>query len=322
MSEPPLNRLSELDQPVENAAPKRPLPGVALLPSIATLGNLICGVMALVCSLLAMRAAYFADAPPRAHPSLEPWFPTYVAVGAYLVVLAMLFDALDGRLARMARHTTEFGVQLDSLADVVTFGTAPAVLFLTMLLPLAVPPQGEPLVGKTEWRVGLLGALVYVSCAAIRLARYNAENVKEEAAQMRFCGLPVPGAAAGMVALLVLHEDLVFEQAALWGVDWAGLVRRATGVVAFLLGLLMISRLDYVHVFNRYMRREQPLWHLVTFVVLIGIGLFSPQILLVVLAAAYVFSGVVSWLRHALAARSLRPSAVRARFDEQRLPRN
>jgi len=277
---------------------KRPLISVALLPSAATLGNLICGVMAIFCCMLAIRAAYFDFAPRTANQHLLMWFPSYIAVGAYLIILAAVFDALDGRLARMTRHTTEFGAQLDSIADIVSFGVAPALLFLSLLLPQAVALEGEPLVDKVEWRLGLLGALVYVSCSAIRLARYNAENVEEEAAQPRFRGLPTPGGAAGMVALLVLHEDLVFEQAALWGVDWAGVIRRTMGVSAFLLGLLMVSRVNYVHVFNRYFHREQPLWHLVWFVVLVGIGFISPQILLVVLATLYIFSGLVIHLKN------------------------
>jgi CDP-diacylglycerol--serine O-phosphatidyltransferase len=281
-----------------NGEPKRPLISVALLPSAATLGNLICGVLAIMCCLLAIRSAYLDAGPKAANPHLQGWFPTYVAVGAYLIVLAMIFDALDGRLARIARHTTEFGAQLDSIADVVSFGAAPPLLFLALLLPLAVATDGgTPMVSKLEWRVGLLGALVYVSCAAIRLARYNAENIKEEAAQPKFRGLPAPGAAAAMVAMLVLHEDLVFNQASWLGVDWAGIVRRSLGVGAFLLGMLMVSRLDYVHVFNQYVRREHPPIHLVGLVVLVGIGLFSPQILLAVLAGVYVLSGILPRMR-------------------------
>ena len=283
-----------------NGQTPRPLLSVALLPSAATLGNLISGVLAILCCLLALRAAYF-DADPRTeNEHMLSWFPTYIAVGAYLIVLAMVFDALDGRLARMTRHTTEFGAQLDSVADIVSFGAAPVLLFLALLLPLAVPAGGgEPVVGKLEWRIALLGALVYVSCSAIRLARYNAENIQAEASQQDFHGLPVPGAAAAVVALLLLHEDFVREHAALGGVNWAGLVRWSIGPAAFVLGMLMVSRLNYVHVFNRYVHREQPLWHLVWLVILVGIGMFSPQILVLVLATLYVLSGLVLPVRTA-----------------------
>ena len=287
------NRLEPDDN---NGEPKRPLLSVALLPSAATLGNLICGVLAILCCLLAIRSAYFDVGAKVTNPHVLAWFPTYVAIGAYLVVLAMVFDALDGRLARITRHTTEFGAQLDSIADVVSFGAAPALLFLTLLLPLAVPHEGDPVVHKLEWRIALISSLVYVSCAAIRLARFNAENVEGEAAQKRFRGLPVPGAAAGLIALLVLHEDLVFEEALWFGANWATGARWLIGPATFLLGMLMVSRLDYVHVFNEYVRREHPPIHLVWLVLLVGIGIFSPQILLAVLATGYVLSGVVQWL--------------------------
>lgn len=277
--------------------PKRPLISIALLPSAATIGNLLSGFMAIFCALLEIRFAYFGMAPRSPHPVLEAWFPTYIASGAYLIVLAMIFDALDGRLARMTRHTTEFGAQLDSIADIVSFGAAPALLLLALLLPLAVPPAGDTIIGKLEWRVGLLGALVYVSCAAIRLARYNAENIEEESSQMRFRGLPTPGGAAMMLALFLLHADLARQGINLFGLNLADLLRRGMGVSAFLLGILMISRLDYVHVFNQYVRREHPPLHLVGLVILVGIGIFSPQILLAVLATLYVLSGLVVWIR-------------------------
>ena len=307
---------NRLEQPGGNGRQKRPLLSVALLPSAATLGNLLCGVLAIMCCLLSIRESYFVVGPKTANPHLLAWFPTYLAVGSYLIVLAMIFDALDGRLARIARHTTEFGAQLDSIADIVSFGTAPAMLFLTLLLPLAVPAEGDQVVGKLEWRLGLLGALVYVSCAAIRLARYNAENIEEEAAQPKFRGLPAPGAASGMVALLVLHEDLVFTQAEWLGIDWAAMVRLSLGVIAFLLGMLMVSRLDYVHVFNEYVRREHPPIHLVGLVILVGIGIFSPQILLVVLATAYVLSGILLSMRRRRARESSRsPEEKRTPVD-------
>jgi len=283
----------QYDEAADVGASKRRLISVALLPSAATLGNLLCGFLAMMCALLEMRAAYFEGASDARHSHLEAWFPTYIAVGAYLVVLAMIFDALDGRLARITRHTTEFGAQLDSIADIVSFGVAPAILLLSLLLPLAVPAQGEVIVGKLEWRVGLLGALVYVSCAAIRLARYNAENIEGEGAQSRFNGLPTPGGAGAMAALLLLHSDLVRDQAALFGIELGDALRCCLGAAAFLLGILMVSGLNYVHVFNEYVRREHPPIHLVGFVILVAIGFYSPQILLAVLAAGYVLSGVL-----------------------------
>lgn len=277
--------------PASDARPRR-LIGIHLLPSAATLGNLLCGFFGIYCCLLSIRAAYFPISSRFEHTHLAHFFPSYIAVGAYLVVLAMIFDALDGRLARMARRTSEFGAQLDSIADIVSFGAAPAMLFITLLLRLAVPVAGDQAeVTSLEWRIGVLSAIVYVSCAAIRLARYNAENTQDEAGQQRFSGLPSPAAAAAVIAMLILHEDLV-RAADVGGADFSAPVRWLTSGLVLIVGLLMVSRLDYVHVFNVYVRRKHPPIHLVWLIVAAAIAWFSPQILLVVLAYAYIISGV------------------------------
>jgi CDP-diacylglycerol--serine O-phosphatidyltransferase len=276
--------------PEDDDLPRRRIDAVALLPSAATLGNLLGGVFAILFCLLSIRGL-FGDVPLREFgPRLSELFPSYLAVGAYLLLLSMLFDALDGRLARLARRTTEFGGQLDSVADIVSFGAAPALLFLTLLLHRTVLPGGEAgPVGRIEWRLGLVGALVYVSCAAIRLARYNVENVRGESGQKKFSGLPVPGAAAGMATLLILHEDLIRSEIP----EWAATIRLGFGPILLGLGLLMVSRLDYVHVFNVYVRREQPPSHLIAIVVFFALAWWWAQILLVALAFTYIVSGLV-----------------------------
>lgn len=277
--------------------PRRRLIGISLLPAAATLGNLICGFLAIFCCLLSVRAEYadfFAVQPRVFHPRLEQLFPTHIAAGAYLIVLAMVFDALDGRLARMTRRTSEFGAQLDSLSDIVSFGVAPVVLFITLLLrPAAGGDVNVPDVSRLQFRLGMLATVVYLSGAAIRLARYNAENIRTEAAQKAFCGLPSPGAAAAVVALLALHEHLRYTGFTLWGVNWPCVSRWVIAATAFSVGLLMVSRIDYVHVFNVYVRRKHPPTHLVWLVVIVGLGWYSFELLLVVLALAYVISGLV-----------------------------
>ncbi len=284
-----------LDRGAEASERPRRLIGVHLLPSAATLGNLLCGFLAIYCCALAVRSAYYPGLPEKLDgPHILGLFtPTWIAAGAMLIVLAMVFDALDGRLARLARRTTEFGAQLDSIADIVSFGAAPPLLLMGALLPLAVPPfEGEPLLNKLQWRAAVVAGLVYLSCAAIRLARYNAENIKSESAQKHFSGLPVPGAAAAFVAMLVLHEDLIKPGDEGWdSADAAWVLRWIIPPVVFALGILMVSRLDYVHVFNVYVRRKQPPIHLVWLLLAIGIAFYSPQVLLVLAAFAYVFSG-------------------------------
>ncbi len=102
----------------------------------------------------------------------------------------MLFDGLDGRLARMTRHTTDFGGQLDSLADVISFGAAPRLL--PCRCSRIITPDILPLFSRLVWAIGAL----YMSCAAMRLARFNVSNEHGEQHHRSFLGLqaPVPGA--------------------------------------------------------------------------------------------------------------------------------
>lgn len=277
--------------------PHRRLIGISLLPASATLGNLLCGFLAVFCCLLSLRAEWSENkypVQPRVFfTRLEAVFPTHIAAGAYLIFLAMVFDALDGRLARMTRRTSEFGAQLDSLSDVVSFGVAPAALFVTMLLrPARNVVAEETDVSSLQFRIGLTCALVYVSCAAIRLARYNAENIKTEASQRAFSGLPSPGAGAAVAALLALHEHLRQAGFAALGIDWPLVLRWLIAGCAFGVGLLMVSRLDYVHVFNLYVRRRHPPTHLVWLVVILGLAWKWPELMLVLVTEAYVVSGL------------------------------
>lgn len=305
-------RLEPVDPLELDQEPSRPLRAIALLPSMATLGNLLCGFGALFLCLISIRDEYWVKPGKVIHPLMAELVPSYITAGVYMIVLAMIFDALDGRLARLARRTSEFGAQLDSLADTVSFGVAPAMLYLTLLLRLAVPSAGDPEVLKLEWRIGLFCSLVFVSCAAIRLARYNAENVQGEAVQKRFTGMPSPGAAGGFCGLLLLHEELVRLGAHYGGIDWAEMVRRGLGPAAFLLGLIMVSRIEHIHVFNVYVRREQPLGHLVALVVLVCAAIWWLQALLIFVALLYVGSGIVMNAWRALERRKL-PSAAPSR---------
>jgi CDP-diacylglycerol--serine O-phosphatidyltransferase len=146
-----------------------------------------------------------------------------------------------------------------------------------------------------------------VSCAAIRLARYNAENVKTESAQKAFSGLPSPGAAAAMVALLALHEDWRHSGYALWGLDWVSISRWVLTVAALALGLLMVSRLDYKHIFNVYVRRKRPPIHLIWLILILGLAWYSFELLLVLLTFTYVLSGPITTIIRRLRRRSDQP---------------
>jgi CDP-diacylglycerol---serine O-phosphatidyltransferase len=220
---------------------------IQVLPSLATLGNAVCGFGAIYVSAFAMNDA-----------GSDPWAQflarhSFVAAG-YLILLAMVFDALDGRLARFARHTTDFGGQLDSLADAVSFGAAPAFLAL-QVFKHEVPLTALPL-SRLVWAVGA----IYFSCALIRLARFNVSNEHGEQAHMSFLGLPSPGAAGAVVGLVLMQQDIAKHAAA---VDSRVLKVFSQFMVALIpplvlgTGLLMVSTIRYAHFVNKYLRGKR-----------------------------------------------------------------
>ena len=246
---------------------------VYFLPSLATLGNAVCGFGA-------MYVAAFDDT----NVGDDPWARALLAhkflAAAYLLLLAMVFDALDGRLARFARHTTDFGGQLDSLADVVSFGAAPA--FIVLMLFKAEGPVVPFAVSRLVWAVGGL----YFCCAAIRLARFNVSNEHGEQHHFSFLGLPSPGAAAAVIGAVLIQQDLRE-----WGFEGYRVARSLSFVMTCLLpaivlgaGLLMVSNIRYPHMVNRYLRGRRSIARL-----LAGVAV----LLLVVVAHRYVF-GIAS----------------------------
>lgn len=172
---------------------------IYLLPNLMTAGNLFCGFVAVIRCIQALfithaEGAEFLETNARGATQLYEqavWF----------ILAAVVFDMLDGRMARMTGKESLFGQEFDSLADVVSFGMAPALLSFFFLLN---PGQEFPLVRTLGGLVGF----VYLLCAAVRLARFNALTFAASSAQKTqsphdFLGLPVP-AAAGMIASLVL----------------------------------------------------------------------------------------------------------------------
>ena len=210
---------------------------------------------------------------------------SYFAMAGYMVLLAMFADMLDGRLARMSQSTSGFGGQLDSLCDLISFGIAPAFMVLKAVevrLGAATPLSGG-LFHRFIW----LAALAYISCAAIRLARFNVENEESEAAHMSFVGLPSPAAAGTVVSLVIFHQEVMPTRDAL------------IFVLPFLtlgLAILMVSRIPYPHVLNLYLRGKRPFSYLMRVLLFLGLVLWSMQTALVVIFGVFAGSGLVRWL--------------------------
>jgi len=224
------------------------------------------------------------------------------AIACWLIVAAMLCDMLDGRVARMTHRTSDFGGQLDSMCDVISFGVAPAMIMLrTALLSLheTIGLTGNRLVERTIWCT----AAIYVACAVLRLARFNVENEPDEAAHMDFKGLPSPGAAGSLISLVILFEHLRKKSDGGWmantllRAEWFSgqwilvLVCVLLPIAALSAGLLMVSRFKYAHLINHYIRGKRPVSYLVKIIVLVLAVVIMPLITLTAATQAFVLSG-------------------------------
>ena len=182
-----------------------------VLPSSITMASILCGFSSVVMSINAAGAI-----PER-----------YFLGAAGLLVLAGIFDGLDGRVARATNTTTEFGVQLDSLADVISFGMAPAILaYRYGFFQLGIQ---DPHLRAVGWAA----CFVYTACGALRLARFNVQVGSVDSRY--FVGLPIPAGAACVAAVIIWHPTPPTTIASAYGF--------ATEL--FLLGLLMVSTIRF-----------------------------------------------------------------------------
>lgn len=199
-------------------------PRIPLLPTLMTAGNILCGYVAIL-QIFDGRHKVLQMIEGQHEASIQHY---YYAI--LFILLACLFDALDGRVARMGGTESPFGRELDSLADIVSFGVAPALLVHDIVLREIDTPKG----------LGWLISCVYLVCGAMRLARFNclaAADVKSSSKS--FCGCPIP-AAAGVISsltLLILWLDTKEHEIGNWKYVLAGLMA--------LLSYLMVSKLEY-----------------------------------------------------------------------------
>ncbi len=244
---------------------------ITVLPSLITILNGVFGFTAIV---YAAKAAN-GDTARISH----------FAIAGYMVLMAMFADMLDGRLARMSQSTSSFGGQLDSLCDLISFGVAPAFLMLKLIeSELALPGDlSNSILHRFVW----LAAVVYISCAAIRLARFNVENDENEAAHMSFAGLPSPAAAGVLVSLVIFHEE------ELPGVT---LPVYALPFFALATGMLMVSRIRYPHIVNVYLRGKQPFDYLIRVLLFLGLVVCLKQTALFLIFAVYAGGSALKWL--------------------------
>lgn len=197
---------------------------------------------------------------------------TYEAA-AISILVAHVFDSLDGRIARLTKSTSRFGIEYDSLADLVAFGVAPGIL----VYKWALEPWGT-------W--GWLAASLYVACGALRLARFNVQA--DMAKTGGFVGLPIPAAADTVASTVLLYYFL--------GGEGATHKHIILLVVIYALAALMVSNVSYESFKGVRFNPRQPLWMLVAAIAGLGFVIAQPQIFLFTAFLLYALSGPVAWL--------------------------
>src|SRR6202048_3579752 len=252
--------------------------GVYLLPSLFTAANLLCGYYAIVASLVGGTTQF--DHAARA------------------IGFAILFDSMDGRIARMTGTGTEFGVQFDSLADVVSFGVAPAVMAYAWgvrSLPGMEDMSRYPRLEQLS-EFGWVLCLIFLICSAWRLARFNVQGM-EPGSSKNFVGMPTP-AAAGVIAALV-HGFKTPLTSVGWSIAWL--------LLPAVLGALMTSKIRYYSFKDVSWTKKYPSLAIVLACVLLAVVWKYSEIALILLACTYAIAGValhaLRFLRHRAIAR-------------------
>lgn len=225
--------------------------GIYLLPNLFTTGGLFAGFYAVIA---AMRGDF--DAAPIA------------------ILAALVLDGLDGRIARMTNTQSKFGAEYDSLADMVSFGVAPALVMFSFAL-------GE--LGKFGWSA----AFIYVACAALRLARFNTQI--DTADKNFFTGLASPSAACVIVSAVWVCSDM-----GLVGVDLPGELAVLLACLTAIIGILMIANFPYNSFKGIDLHGRVPFVVMILIVLIFGLVTLDPPLILLIASLAYAVSGPIN----------------------------
>jgi CDP-diacylglycerol--serine O-phosphatidyltransferase len=239
---------------------------IAILPTLLTVGNAVCGFAAI--------AAASKIGQVGSTPQGDSF---HFALSGWLIIGAMLFDGLDGYVARLAKSASKFGGELDSLCDAISFGAAPAFLVLRL-----GPGWDQAVFHQLLACI----ATLYMVCAILRLARFNVENTPDPASHKRFRGLPSPGAAGCLASLAILRgqierwRSLDAHQVCGWIEVWVMLG-------AFAVALLMVSNIPYPHVTKQILRGRHHFNHLIQIILAAFVIVLIQELALVLLFWAY-----------------------------------
>ncbi|MDH5203860.1 MAG: CDP-diacylglycerol--serine O-phosphatidyltransferase [Nitrospirota bacterium] len=220
--------------------------GIYILPNTLTLCGLFCGFYSI---LAALKGDY--------------------VIAAWAIMVANIFDGLDGWVARLTSSTTRFGIELDSLSDLVAFGVAPAVILYNWSL-------------ASFGRVGWAAAFLFVACGALRLARYNIQMGSSESRS--FTGMPIPGAASMIATLVIFYYE-----------KWDTIPDKNYFILIFtiFLSMLMVSTLRFHGIKELDLSKRKPFWILVAIVMILFVLVMHPQIALFLFAMIYLIGGLI-----------------------------
>jgi CDP-diacylglycerol--serine O-phosphatidyltransferase len=236
--------------------------GIYILPSLFTCGNMAFGILSVMSSIDGL----FIQA-------------------AWLLTFALGCDILDGRIARMTHTTSDFGLQLDSLSDLVSFGVAPAMMIYMLVL-------------KDMKKIGIAIAVLYVLCSALRLARYNVMALKGISFD-NFKGLPTP-ASAGVFISFVLSYELLGPEGT--GLDFKTIpilmqnmpaFFKAMPVIMVALSFLMVSNIPYYSFKHLHLTRTRTIRFLVMLIVIAILIFVFPQNIFFIIFVTYTLSGFI-----------------------------
>jgi len=224
--------------------------GVYIIPNLFTTGNFFCGFYAIISV-----------------------FNQQFYHAAVAIIIAIVFDGLDGKIARLTHSSSDFGLEYDSLSDLISFGLAPGLLVYSWVLQ----PFG---------RIGWLAAFLFVICGALRLARYNVQDTSD-VRNLDFTGLPIPAAAGVIASTVIMAKDLLFVEK----IEPFILV-----MTVYILAFLMVSNIRYRSFKRLYLRKKKPFNILVFAILFIYIIATIPELMLFVITVIYALSGPVERL--------------------------
>ncbi|MEZ6195691.1 MAG: CDP-alcohol phosphatidyltransferase family protein [Planctomycetota bacterium] len=281
-----------------------PLKSLSALPTLVTLGNTFCGLLGVTYVIAASRSHGIAEALSGQYALLGPDSEDALAIGeriadaraewyGFLVkavwaqLAAAFFDFMDGKVARLTKSESDFGVQMDSLSDVISFGLLPVLMF-NALFQLEFGASGK---------LALILSAFYLFGAVLRLARFNVEASEGDDDHRAFRGLPSPAAAAGLASLVYLYCERDFQE-----VD--DVIRAVCPWMAAILGFLMWTKLPYIHFVNVVLTERRNFAHLFLVVVAIFAIAYKPPLGIAVIMAGYALSGPLMYLHNLVRGRS------------------